>query len=69
MPAIVIIENGEEKRPVARRVTVFSIHHFEAKSLQEELGQDMLSILTVFLAKLYGSRSREFRKRVRFRRL
>ncbi|MGI6286747.1 IS607 family transposase, partial [Neomoorella humiferrea] len=37
----------------------------ESKSLQEELVQDMLSILTVFSAKLYGSRSREFRKKVK----
>lgn len=37
----------------------------EPKSLQEELVQDMLSILTVFSAKLYGSRSGEFRKKVK----
>ncbi len=37
----------------------------EPKSLQEELVQDMLSILTVFSAKLYGSRSKEFCKKVR----
>lgn len=37
----------------------------EPKSLQEELVQDMLSILTVFSAKLYGSRSREFRQKVK----
>lgn len=37
----------------------------EPRSLQEELVQDMLSILTVFSAKLYGSRSKEFRKKVR----
>jgi len=37
----------------------------EAKSPQEELVQDMLSILTVFSAKVYSSRNKEFRKRVR----
>lgn len=37
----------------------------EPKSLQGELVQDMLSVLTVFSAKLYGSRSKEFRKKVR----
>ncbi|MGB9868211.1 MAG: hypothetical protein ACPLPR_10005 [Bacillota bacterium] len=31
----------------------------------EEPVQDMLSIVTVFSAKLYGPRSREFRRRVR----
>ena len=35
------------------------------KSLQEELAQDMLSILTVFSAKLYGERSKEFRQKVK----
>jgi len=37
----------------------------EPKSLQEELVQDMLSILTVFSAKLYGARSKEFRRKVK----
>ncbi|MDN5347409.1 MAG: putative resolvase [Clostridia bacterium] len=37
----------------------------EPKFLQEELVQDMLSILTMFSAKLYGSRSKEFRRKVR----
>jgi len=34
-------------------------------SLQEELAQDMLSIPTVFSAKLYGARSKEFRQKVK----
>ncbi|MBC7345154.1 MAG: recombinase family protein, partial [Clostridia bacterium] len=46
-------------------VKVEIVNGEEPKSLQEELVQDMLSILTAFSAKLYGSRSREFRKRVR----
>lgn len=37
----------------------------EPKSLQEELVQDMLAILTSFSAKLYGHCSKEFRKRVK----
>jgi excisionase family DNA binding protein len=46
-------------------VKVEVINGEQPKSLQEELVQDMLSILTVFSAKLYGSRSKEFRKKVR----
>ena len=46
-------------------VKVEVVNGEEPKSLQEELVQDMLSILTVFSTKLYGSRSKEFRKRVR----
>ena len=46
-------------------VKVEVVNGEEPKSLQEELVQDMLSILTVFSAKLYGSRSKEFRKKVR----
>lgn len=37
----------------------------EPEFLQEELVQDMLSTLIVFSAKLYGSKSREFRKKVK----
>ncbi|MDN5346580.1 MAG: putative resolvase [Clostridia bacterium] len=37
----------------------------EPKSLHEEHAQDTLSLLTVFPANLYGSRSKEFRKRVK----
>ncbi|WP_273000504.1 IS607 family transposase [Hydrogenibacillus schlegelii] len=46
-------------------VKVEVVNGDEAKSPQEELVQDMLSILTVFSARLYGSRSKEFRQRVR----
>jgi len=46
-------------------VKVEVVNGEEPKSLQEELVQDMLSILTVFSAKLYGARSKEFRKKVR----
>lgn len=46
-------------------VRVEVVNGEEPKSLQEELVQDMLSILTVFSTKLYGSRRKEFRKRVR----
>lgn len=46
-------------------VRVEVVNGEEPKSLQEELVQDMLSILTVFSAKLYGQRSKEFRKRVK----
>lgn len=46
-------------------VKVEVVNGEEPKSLQEELVQDMLSILTVFSTKLYGSRSKEFRRKVR----
>jgi len=46
-------------------VRIEVVYGEEPRSLQEELVQDMLSILTVFSAKLYGSRSKEFRKRVK----
>lgn len=46
-------------------VRIEVVNEEEPKSLQEELVQDMLSILTVFSAKLYGSRSKEFRQKVK----
>ena len=46
-------------------VRIEIVNREEPKSLHEELVQDMLFILTVFSAKLYGSRSREFRKKVK----
>lgn len=46
-------------------VRVEVVNGEQPKSLQKELVQDMLSILTVFSAKLYGSRSKEFRKKVK----
>ena len=38
------------------------INHTEDKSYQEELVEDILSIITVFSAKLYGSRSHKSKK-------
>ncbi len=46
-------------------VKVEVVNGEEPESLQEELVRDMLSVLRVFSAKLYGSRSKEFRKKVR----
>jgi excisionase family DNA binding protein len=46
-------------------VRIEVVNEEEPESLQEELVQDMLSILTVFSAKLYGSRSKDFRKKVK----
>ncbi|HUW65187.1 MAG TPA: IS607 family transposase [Spirochaetia bacterium] len=46
-------------------VRVEIVNGTEPKSLQEELVTDMLAILSSFSAKLYGHRSREFRKRVK----
>jgi predicted site-specific integrase-resolvase len=46
-------------------VKVEVVNGQEPKSLQEELVQDMLSVLTVFSAKLYGARSKQFCKKVR----
>ena len=38
------------------------IHQGEQPSFEEELAQDVLEIITVFSARLYGSRNRKHRK-------
>ena len=38
-------------------VTIESPHHKEAKTSSEELTEDLLTIITVFSARLYGKRS------------
>ena len=38
------------------------IHQGEQPSFEEELAQDVLEIITVFSARLYGSRSHKSRK-------
>ncbi|MBM7555528.1 recombinase family protein, partial [Halanaerobacter jeridensis] len=43
-------------------VKIEIINHTEDKSYQEELVEDVLSIITVFSAKLYGSRSHKLKK-------
>ncbi|MGM0370868.1 MAG: IS607 family transposase [Bacillota bacterium] len=43
-------------------VKIEIINHTEDKSYQEELVDDVLSIITVFSAKLYGSRSHKSKK-------
>ena len=45
-----------------RGVEVVVIHQGEQPSFEEELAQDVLEIITVFSARLYGSRSRKHRK-------
>ena len=37
-------------------------HHVEQPSFEEELAQDVLEIITVFSARLYGSRSHQGKK-------
>ena len=44
------------------RVTIEIINHTEDKNYNEELVDDILSIITVFSAKLYGSKSHKSKK-------
>ena len=46
-------------------VTVEVTHKTEPKSSQEELVNDLLTIVTVFSARLYGKRSQEFRQKTK----
>lgn len=57
--------NYIEKYLNAFGVRIIVINGTEPKSLQEELVADMLAILSSFSAKLYGHRSKEFRKKVK----
>lgn len=43
-------------------IEIVIIHQGEQPSFEEELAQDVLEIITVFSARLYGSRSRKHRK-------
>lgn len=43
-------------------VQIEVINHTEDKSYEEELVEDVLSVITVFSSKLYGSRSRKAKK-------
>ena len=45
-----------------RGIEVVVIHQGEQPTFEEELAQDVLEIITVFSARLYGSRSRRHRK-------
>ena len=45
-----------------RGIEVVVIHQGEQPSFEEELAQDVREIITVFSARLYGSRSRKYRK-------
>jgi len=45
-------------------VVVESTHKTEPKTSQQELVEDLLAIITVFSARMYGKRSQEFRKKV-----
>ena len=45
-----------------RGIEVVVIHQGERPSFEEELAQDVLEIITVFSARLYGSRSRKHQK-------
>lgn len=46
-------------------VTVEVTHKTEPKSSQEELVNDLLTIVTMFSARLYGKRSQEFREKAK----
>ncbi|WP_197648376.1 recombinase family protein [Sulfobacillus thermosulfidooxidans] len=46
-------------------VTIESTHVQESKTSQEELTEDLLTIITVFSARLYGKRSQEFRQKTK----
>jgi len=46
----------------AREIEVVMIHQGQELSFEEELAQDVLEIITVFSARLYGSRSRKNQK-------
>lgn len=43
-------------------IEIVIIHKGEQPSFEEELAQDVLEIITVFSARLYGSRSRKHKK-------
>ena len=46
----------------AKHVEVLILNQGEDTNFEEELGQDVLEIITVFSARLYGSRSRNNQK-------
>ena len=46
----------------AQGIEVVIIHQGEPPSLEQELAQDVLEIITVFSARLYGARSRKSKK-------
>jgi putative resolvase len=46
-------------------ITVESTHVTEPKSSQEELVEDLITIITVFSARLYGQRAQEFREKTK----
>ncbi len=46
-------------------VTIEATHIEESKTSQEELTEDLLMIITVFSARLYGKRSQEFRQKTK----
>ena len=54
-----------EQYLTAFNVTIDIVNGEEPKSAQEELVADMLAILSSFSAKLYGRRSRRFRRKVK----
>lgn len=45
-----------------QNIEIVIIHKGERPSFEEELAQDVLEIITVFSARLYGSRSKKHRK-------
>jgi predicted site-specific integrase-resolvase len=46
----------------AKQVEVVILNHDEDRTFEEELAHDVLEIITVFSARLYGSRSRKNQK-------
>ncbi|HDX9580070.1 TPA: hypothetical protein ROX88_003686 [Bacillus pseudomycoides] len=49
-------------RSYVRAVKIEIINHTGDKTYEEELVEDVLSVITVFIAKLYGSRSKKAKK-------
>jgi predicted site-specific integrase-resolvase len=45
-----------------QQIEIVIIHKGEPPSFEEELAQDVLEIITVFSARLYGSRSKKNKK-------
>lgn len=54
-----------EQYLAAFNVTIDVMNGEEPKSAQEELVADMLAILSSFSARLYGQRSKKFRRKVK----
>ena len=59
------IKEDLERYMNSHGMTVEVTHKTGSKSSREELVQDLLIIVTVFLARMYGKRSQEFRQKAK----